>query len=146
MTPSVMKHMLTAGVAALILATTTPEAPAAIPLKTERALQHASPEHLHIEVLKVKKTRRVGSYKVTVTAKVRKVARTATDVKPGAIITLAYSTPAVPTPSAPPGLVDAGKHYEAFLKKDGETYDAAAASGTFRVIPAPQAPGNRPVH
>ena len=139
MTPFQILRSLVAAIVALGTIIGMPAATAAIPLKTEIALQEASPKHLHIEVLKVKKTRIAHYYNVTVTAKVHKVARSASNVKAGTEITLAYSTPAVPMPSAPPGLVHAGKHYEAFLKQDGKTYDAAAASGTFKPMTAPVA-------
>ena len=139
MKPLQILRSLTAAIVAVATLIGMPAATAAIPLKTEIALQEASPEHLHIEVLKVRKTRIAHYYKVTVTAKVLKVERTATKLKVGAEITLAYSTPAVPMPSAPPGLVHAGKHYEAFLKQDGKTYDAAAASGTFKPVAPPAA-------
>lgn len=132
-----MRSLITAAAAlALAVPAITTDSSAAIPRETELALQAKAPERLHIEIVKVSKRRKASTFNVTATAKVLKVERTGSAVAVGSEIKLSYSTPAVPIPSAPPGLIEKGAKYSAFLKKieGSEYYRDAAASGTFEPI------------
>ena len=138
-----MRSLITA-LAALAIAVPafTSDSSAAIPRETELELQAKAPEHLHIEIVKVTKRRKASMFNVTATARVLKVERAGSPVAVGSEIKLSYSTPAVPIPSAPPGLVKKGARYSAFLRKiEGSEYyrDAAAGEWTFEPI-APPAP------
>ena len=115
---------------------TTCLAAAAIPRTTELEMQSKSPEQLEIEVVKRKKMFRGTTFKIVATAKVTKVTKTASELKVGSELKIEYSVPSTPIPGAPPSVVEKGKKYAAFLKKVGEHYQPAAASGSFEVVAA----------
>ena len=124
--------------AALALCTTA--AVAELPPEVYRERQQASPEALVIKVKSVKasETRRPGHTLVanTVEAVVQNVARTATNLKPGATITILYTQRRHDEPVAGPSEVPSlkeGQVRPAFLSrsKHDEAYSPAAGGYSF---------------
>jgi hypothetical protein len=132
-----MKTILITALAAAAIAIPTD---AAIPRETELVLQAKAPEQLEIEIVAVNKRRRLSlsEFKITATAKIVKVNKTAAGLEAGSEVTIRYSVPTKPIPGAPPPVVQKGKRYAAFLRKvDGaEHFQPAAASGSFDVLAA----------
>ena len=132
-------------VAALLLLLTSP-ALAELAPETYRAMQRASPELVQIEVVSVDIDRdfhkpdgcRFFEFeierKVTLEAKVRAVTRSRTGLKPGATITIQYTSMKRCEDFAGPGpipLLHEGDRVYAYLVKKDRAFETAAMAASF---------------
>ncbi|HLL74781.1 MAG TPA: hypothetical protein VK421_05910 [Pyrinomonadaceae bacterium] len=116
---------------------------AELPPYVYKEQQAKSPERLTIKVKSVKTTERDEPDRkrvdVTVEARVTKVARTASRLRPGRTIRIRYTRSEYKQPIAGPSevpLLREGETYPAFLSKskEGNTYAPAAGGFSFRVV------------
>ena len=133
--------MLAFMTSAFVTTTTQAEMPPSAYL----SFQHDAPEALEVEITAVEQstaeTKEAIITSVVLAAKVLNVKRTATKLKPGAIITIKYEhreskMPGWAGPSAVPILVK-GDKYPAYLTQTGEkpsVYEPAAGGYTFRTL------------
>ena len=124
-------------VALALLLLSASGASAELPPEAYLKRQKAAPEALRIKVVSVKKkeldSEKVKTTVATVEARVLSVERSATKLKPGAVIRIEYvnrqSKTPMPGPSQVPLLTE-GQEYPAFLSKNGaKPYYIPAAGG-----------------
>jgi hypothetical protein len=147
---SFIRKSLPALLCAALLSVALPGPPACaeLPPDVYQKLQAAAPEVLDIEITRV--TRRVprqekGPHRlidIAATAIVRRVGRSATGVKTGAVIRLYYQTYEVVTPGwvgpGPITQVLRGAHYRAWLRKTGKIFQPAAKGQSFQQLAWPK--------
>lgn len=114
-----------------------------LPPYVYREQQAKSPERLTIKVMSVKTVERDERdhkrIEVTVVARVTRVARTQSRLRPGRTIRIRYTRTEYEQPIAGPSQVPilrGGETYPAFLSKnkEGDTYAPAAGGYSFRVV------------
>lgn len=118
---------------------------AELPPEVYQKWQREAPEHVTIRVLEVRTTRRREGQDAThiavqVTGRVQAVVRSASGLKPGQTIRIAYTHHQIPPPGpSQTPILRAGKTYPAFLeRKAGQTsYNPAAGGYSFEVLEQP---------
>jgi hypothetical protein len=131
---------VSAALGVAILLSIVPQANAAVPTKTYEQWQRAAPEALMIEVVKVKtesfRVRESTKTAIVITANVRSIERSQTQVQEGMPITITYTNTMndnpVPGERAVP-LLAPGKVYLAYLsqREAGRPYVPAAGASSF---------------
>jgi hypothetical protein len=141
-----MKRVLVAGLILALASSVRAELPAA----AYAQMQREAPEAVTIHVLSVACVETMHpvavDVAVTVLARVTAVERTASCLKPGALIRITYTHRRQAVPPPGPGevpILEVWKTYPAFLERRGEAFRPAARSHSFSAAESPRAPAPR---